>query len=275
MKEIGAIGEGFDGSVWWMRRRGPRHTHRHDEPEINLVTRGRATYVLADRRYDLRKNTQVWLFADQDHVLFDESPDFEMFILIFRRSLVQQLCTTPRTRLLLQSNPTGELCKLLNDESAAQLRSLFKQLHEAKHDPPRFNAGVAYALLAAWDAHLSADQVLGQNVHPAVERAARIIQAEAEPMSLDAIAEQVGLSASRLSRLFHQQAGVSLVEFRQRQTLQRFFRLFGDGQHKTMTAAALEAGFGSYPQFHRVFKQLTGKTPQQYRREVVSGNHQL
>jgi AraC-like DNA-binding protein len=42
-----------------------------------------------------------------------------------------------------------------------------------------------------------------------------------------------------------------------------------------MTAAALEAGFGSYPQFHRVFKQLTGKTPQQYRREVVSGNHQL
>jgi AraC-like DNA-binding protein len=244
--------------------------HRHDEPEINLVTRGRATYVLSDRRYDLRKNTQVWLFADQDHVLLDESPDFEMFILIFRRDLVQQLCTTDRTRPLLQSNPGGELCKLLSDDSAAHLRSLFKQLHEAKHDAPRFNAGIAYALLAAWDAHLSADQVLGTDVHPAVERAARIIQAENDPISLDDIAEQVGLSASRLSRLFHQQAGISLVEFRQRQALQRFFRLFGDGQHKTMTAAALEAGFGSYPQFHRVFKQLHGKTPAQYRREVVT-----
>jgi AraC-like DNA-binding protein len=243
--------------------------HRHDEPEINLVTRGHATYVLSDRRYDLRKNTQVWLFADQDHVLLDESPDFEMFILIFRRSLVQQLCTTERTRPLLQSNPSGELCKFLNEESAAQLVALYKQLYEAKDDPPRFNAGIAYALLAAWDAQLSADQVLGQDVHPAVERAARIIQAEADPISLDQIAEQVGLSASRLSRLFHQQAGVSLVEFRQRQTLQRFFRLFGDGRRKTMTAAALEAGFGSYPQFHRVCKQLTGKTPAQYRREVL------
>jgi AraC-like DNA-binding protein len=270
MKELANIAEGCDGNVWWMRRRGVRHMHRHDEPEINLVTRGRATYVLADRRYDLRKNTLVWLFADQDHVLFNESPDFEMFILIFRRSLVQQLCTSERTRPLLQTNPSGELCKLLSDESAGQLRTLFNQLHEAKHDPQRFNAGIAYALLAAWDAHLSADLVLGQDVHPAVERAARIIQAEPEPVSLEQIAEQVGLSASRLSRLFHQQAGISLVEFRQRQSLQRFFKLFGDGQHKTMTAAALEAGFGSYPQFHRVFKQLTGKTPQQYRREVAA-----
>ncbi len=269
MKEVGNIAAGLDGSVWWMRRPAPRYTHRHDEPEINLVTRGHATYVLSDRRYDLRKNTQVWLFADQEHVLLDESPDFQMFILIFRRSLVQQLCTTERTRPLLETNPKGELCKLLNDESAAQLVALFKQLHDAKHDPARFNAGIAYALLAAWDAQLSADQVLGQDVHPAVERAARIIQAEPEPISLDQIAEQVGLSASRLSRLFHQQAGVSLVEFRQRQTLQRFFRLFGDGRKKTMTAAALEAGFGSYPQFHRVCKQLTGKTPAQYRREVM------
>ncbi|HTL29919.1 MAG TPA: AraC family transcriptional regulator [Tepidisphaeraceae bacterium] len=269
MKEVANIAPGSDGSIWWMRRRGPRHMHRHDEPEINLVTRGHATYVLSDRRYDLRKNTLVWLFADQDHVLFNESPDFEMFILVFKSSLVQRICKSDRTRLLLERNPTGELCKLLRDDSASELRTLFKQLHDAKQDQLRFNFGIAYALLTAWDAHLSAQQVLGTDVHPAVERAARIIQAETDPLSLEDIAEQVGLSPSRLSRLFHQQSGVSLVQFRQRQNLERFFRIYGDGQTKTIMAAALQAGFGSYPQFHRVFKQLVGKTPAQYHQELT------
>lgn len=271
MKEAANIDVGLDGAIWWMRRRGLRHVHRHDEPEINLVTRGHATYVLSDRRYDLRKNTQVWLFADQDHVLFDESPDFEMFILVFRRSLLQRICKTDRTRLLLQRNPGGEMCKLLSDESAAALSTLFKQLHEAKSDAPRFNAGIAYALLAAWEAQISSDQVIGKDVHPAVERAARIIQAESEPLSLQQIADQAGLSPSRLSRLFHQQSGISLVKFRQRQALQRFFRAYGKGREKTLLAAALEAGFGSYPQFHRVFKQLVGKTPADYHRELMRG----
>jgi AraC-like DNA-binding protein len=210
----------------------------------------------------------VWLFADQDHVLFNESPDFEMFILIFRNSLVERLCNTPRTRALRERNPGGDWCKLLPDTAATELRTLFKQLHEAMNDVTRFNAGIGWALLTAWEKHQSAQQVLGQDVHPAVERAARIIQAESEPLSLEDIADQVGLSPSRLSRLFHQQSGVSLVQFRQRQTLERFYRLYGNGRHKTMIAAALEAGFGSYPQFHRVFKQHTGKSPASFRREL-------
>jgi AraC-like DNA-binding protein len=33
-----------------------------------------------------------------------------------------------------------------------------------------------------------------------------------------------------------------------------------------MLDAALEAGFGSYPQFHRVFKRVIGCSPGSYRR---------
>jgi AraC-like DNA-binding protein len=32
-----------------------------------------------------------------------------------------------------------------------------------------------------------------------------------------------------------------------------------------MLDAALEAGFGSYPQFHRVFKRMMGHSPMQFR----------
>jgi transcriptional regulator GlxA family with amidase domain len=42
------------------------------------------------------------------------------------------------------------------------------------------------------------------------------------------------------------------------------------GQRMTMITAALEAGFGSYPQFYRVFTRLTGQSPNTYRRRLAA-----
>jgi AraC-like DNA-binding protein len=49
--------------------------------------------------------------------------------------------------------------------------------------------------------------------------------------------------------------------FRNQQRLQRFLRLYGTGRRTTALAAALEAGFGSYAQFYRVFRQQAGRSP--------------
>jgi AraC-like DNA-binding protein len=71
----------------------------------------------------------------------------------------------------------------------------------------------------------------------------------------------VGLSAPHLSRLFNTQMGLSITRFRNQQRLQRFVRLYGNGRRTTALAAAHEAGFGSYAQFYRVFRQETGRSP--------------
>ncbi len=55
-----------------------------------------------------------------------------------------------------------------------------------------------------------------------------------------------------------------MVDFRNRIRLGRFFNLYGTGQRHTMLHAALEAGFGSYPQFHRVFKRELGCSPRSH-----------
>jgi AraC-like DNA-binding protein len=69
------------------------------------------------------------------------------------------------------------------------------------------------------------------------------------------------LSPSHLSRIFKAQTGVSIGGFRNQQRLQRFLALYGRGRRTTALAAALEAGFGSYTQFHRVFREQTGRSP--------------
>jgi len=43
---------------------------------------------------------------------------------------------------------------------------------------------------------------------------------------------------------------------------------YGSGNRWNMTQAALASGFGSYAQFHRVFKRHFGFGPAEYRRRV-------
>jgi AraC-like DNA-binding protein len=242
--------------------------HHHDELELNLVVRGKARYLVNDRRYDLRRNTMIWLFRGQAHVLLDQSADYRMWIGVFKTDVLKRLCSTPELKTLLAPDPPGRFARQLGNAAAERIAQIFAEIAGCETtDTPRHNAGLAYALLSAWHAHAQTDEVTQTfDIHPAVERAAKILQQPGEAPALNQLADEAGLSPSRLSRLFKQQTGVTLVGYRQRIAIERFLKIYGTGQRINMLAAATEAGFGSYPQFHRVFKQIMGTSPADYRR---------
>lgn len=259
--------EGRDGRLWLHQPRGYVHpVHHHDELELNFVVRGTGRYLLGDRRYDIRRHSLVWLFSRQDHVLLDTSPDYAGWIVCFRPELVKRACRQPEARLLLDPDPPGWFCRQVPERRALELHALLENLLTALPDAPRFNFGVGFALLSAWRAYLEADEMApAEDVHPAVERAAWILRDRHGALDVPVLARQAGLSADRLSRLFKQQMGVSLTEFRNRLRLRRFFELYGAGHAQGMLGAALKAGFGSYPQFHRVFRRHVGSSPRAWR----------
>lgn len=255
----------YDGAIWYYRNVGRRFPmHRHAELELNLTVRGRATCLVEDRKYILRRQTMAWLFPAQSHVLLDQSVDFEMWIFVWRPRLVRRVASGT----LRKNDPHGEFCRRLGESPFRRLAGLFQEVRSAETDVARFNAGLAYALLTAWAGFCEADaRAIGVEVHPAVESAARLLRDD-PTLPLGDLAARAGLSESRLSRLFHDQTGVTLVDFRNRQRLDRFLALYGDGLRRTMMESALEAGFGSYPQFHRVFTRLIGCSPLAYRRKL-------
>ena len=77
------------------------------------------------------------------------------------------------------------------------------------------------------------------------------------------IAARLDISLSRLARVFKAQLGMSLVEYRNRLRLERFSVLMDQGRMNLLDAA-LAAGFGSYAQFHRVFRALRKTSPSDY-----------
>jgi AraC-like DNA-binding protein len=240
--------------------------HRHAELEFNLITQGAGLYLLANRKYQIRRGDLLWLFPAQEHVLIEQTPDFEMWIGVFKPKAVRRIATDANTKVLRQANPAGEYCRRLTQRDLARLDALLAEVAAAHDRPGLFNAGLSYALLSAWQYFEHAADVPVHDVHPAVERAARLIRDETTTLSLEELARRAGLSPTRLSRLFKQQTGVALVDFRNRQRIESFLRLYGTGQRLTMLDAALAAGFGSYPQFHRVFKRVIGCSPGSYRR---------
>jgi AraC-like DNA-binding protein len=202
-------------------------------------------------------------------VLIEQSSEFEMWIAVFRRKVVKRTATDADALALLQPSLASEACRRLAQADLARLENLVAELAGSHEHSGLFNAGLSYALLHAWQCFERATEVAVHDVHPAVERAARLIHDQAASLSLDEMARHAGLSPARLSRLFKQQTGFAMADFRNRKRLERFFDIYGTGQRHTMLAAALEAGFGSYAQFHRIFKRNAGCSPGEYRRKLA------
>ncbi|HET8872029.1 MAG TPA: helix-turn-helix domain-containing protein [Aquabacterium sp.] len=93
-----------------------------------------------------------------------------------------------------------------------------------------------------------------------VEEAIRLIRASlSENTSVDEIANQVGLSASRLAEVFKAVTGVPIRRFR---LWQRVLATAAQLKHATsLTDAAMAAGFADYAQFSRTYRLLAGGNP--------------
>lgn len=95
-----------------------------------------------------------------------------------------------------------------------------------------------------------------------------LAEVEREPqLSGEELASRFRVSAGHLARTFKAEVGTSLVDYRNRLRLERFFNVMRSGQ-ANLNEAALRAGFGSYAQFIRVHRQVTGFAPREY---AVSG----
>jgi len=107
--------------------------------------------------------------------------------------------------------------------------------------------------------HPLPDEIAGGTV---AERALRAL--ERDPVVTgERIAIEMGISPGHLARSFKSEMGVSLVEYRNRLRIERFLRSVQQG-NESLLRAALDAGFGSYAQFFRVYRKLLGTTPREH-----------
>ena len=221
-----------------------RPRHFHAEPELNLVTRGSATFGIGDEQITLARGDVVLFHPGQDHVLLSASADLGLFAVALLPELALRVCgalspvrsrgfrmseseTSAAEEALSQLGGTGG-----GGEVEVPLAELFRSA--------RARSAQTHVLSRLALQHLNADpSVSGEQLGSAVR---------AQP--------------SALSRHFHDDMGIRLVEYRARLRLISFVHWVDQGH--SLGRAALDAGFGSYAQCHRVFQSALGCSPRHY-----------
>ena len=100
--------------------------------------------------------------------------------------------------------------------------------------------------------------------HPIVQKTIEML-ARDPSLTGKEIAASLDVGISQLVRWFKADLHMPLVEYRNRLRLERF-QVLVDAGEANLLEAARSAGFGSYAQFHRVFRTVYGAAPRDYLR---------
>ncbi|WP_174296288.1 AraC family transcriptional regulator [Sphingomonas bacterium] len=235
-----------------IRRTGPGISplwHYHQEIELNLVTAGKGVYFLDSAHYDLSPGRLVWMLPNQSHRLLP-GPDLQMWVLT---------CSTERLERSLLDDAARHASRILARDDAIALDRVFAHVSQESDEPQLYRVGLEYALRSALHISMSGPEAAQAPLHPAVLTALRVLRNAPDIPNAAALAQRCGVSAVYLRELLAEQTRRGFVEWRSRFRLERFQLIYprcGD-----LLTAALEAGFGSYTQFHRVFLSIVGTTP--------------
>jgi AraC-like DNA-binding protein/ligand-binding sensor protein len=187
---------------------------------------------------------------------------------------------------------TGQVA--LRKPTAAQFGKITKQLvewgvtvdlrkledayyHSRCLSPQQYSAMVK--LLETFAKHLSlvANQIIVQEEEaesPLVRRArAYILANQADPIDLAKVAQAMHVSTFYFCKLFKKATGLTFTEYLSRVRVEKAKHLLLN-PHLRISEIAYDVGFQSLTHFNRVFRQVVGQSPSDYR-EAKSVRHML
>lgn len=261
-------------------------SHSHVELELNLVVRGTISYVVGGRRFTFGPRSLLWLFPSQEHQVVARTSDAQSYVAVFKPDLIARSCRSRAYAGLKRSEPEvdGILHTILLPHAFDLVRKTMASLMDGAPDPDvlnreagfgaasgftyehadadGLNAGLHHLLLLCWR-HQRAGEEFSAPIllHPSVRKALQLLGEGGLDLNLRSLARRCGASEWHLSRMFSQQIGVPLTEYRNGVRLDHFLELNRRNTQQTLIECVLSAGFGSYAQFYRVFTKAYGCGP--------------
>jgi len=230
---------------------GRRPRHFHDEPELNVIVSGSATFAVGDGVVTASAGELLAFPSGQDHELLGASPDLYLYALGLDPLYSAEVLgpkALPITPLHVRLG-ARELATVL--EHAARIVDQ-RSVHQL---------GAELWQRVEWLGRRAATSS-GRGTHVLTRRALARMAASPE-LGLEGLAQELAVQPSEISRHFHRDMGMTLVRYRMRSRLLDLIRYMDAGERDLMSAASA-VGFGSYSQCHRTFQSELGCAPRQF-----------
>ena len=246
--------------------------HHHSLYEMLYISKGKVQYGIEDKKYDLNAGDFVLIAPNILHKLLKivEEP-CERIILTFTKKFIdtfktentdlsvifQKIASSNNHKLTVLPAFKEEIADTLN-----KMQGLF--LSKEYGDDILFKAYFAQLLVRMNKevSFIENEDELNENnniIHKARMFAINNLD---KKISVSDIASEVGLSVSRLSHLFKEKTGISLLKFLNKKRLTRAKDLLKNGYSITNTAN--KCGYQDYTSFIRAFTKEYGISPTQY-----------
>jgi two-component system, response regulator YesN len=98
-----------------------------------------------------------------------------------------------------------------------------------------------------------------------------IVEHSHEDISLDALANKVGLSPIYISKMFKEKLGVNYIDFLTDCRIEKAKILLADSE-KSLKEITFEIGYHDPNYFSKVFKKMCNISPTEYRKTLLSKN---
>lgn len=249
--------------------------HAHDRAEIMYLLRGKCRIQLfeGERERELTLGVGEFVFIDAGvvHALqVDESCYMVNVEFAFREDppllTMEMLSASAALREWLHS---ARACQCGKDRSGA----LYAAMSAVVDDFSRAGEGdVALREMHVGQMLIHTAGALADSGSPGkglvyVRQCARILSERmGEEIRVGDIADELGVSAAYLQRLFRQVHGMTIIDYLNRLRIDRA-RLLLINTDEPVVDIAMEAGFNNRQHFTRVFTALEGMPPRQYRLE--------
>lgn len=230
-------------------------SHLHKQIEIMVCFQGKMKVTCDFCTYELRSGDWLVVLPECEHS-YVEAEDFKGAMMIFHPKLVSHLSLFFKKKLIM---PVIQEKDSLLTECMARLMELKSQ--------PKAGAlvkGCLYVILGS----LFEKCTFSENVssgEPVMQKLLDYLAEHfTEEMTLHSLAEQFGLSHSYLSHLFQNKLGCSFLKYLHMLRVDYAGYLLKNTDD-TITEICYACGFSTQRTFNRVFLQMTGCTPGQYR----------
>jgi AraC-like DNA-binding protein len=146
-------------------------------------------------------------------------------------------------------------------DAVVRLARLLDSPSEARHLTPLVTREIVYRLLIGEQgARLSQVAVLGGATHPIADAVERLRTAYDQPLRIEDVARDLGMSVSGFHHHFKAVTGMSPLQFQKQLRLQEARRLML-GEQMDAAAAGYRVGYGDASHFNREYKRMFGAPP--------------
>lgn len=251
--------------------------HWHQCCEIMFVHGGQGNVVVNQQMYDIRRGMLFFFQPYQLHRIYSEvSPacPFERSIFYIDPHVAENLLVGfTKRKALFTTLWRGEItyCAIDLEDRVEIVEWILEQYdHNKKSNPSENTEDISMLILQLLSIIKTGVQQIFQSGERRTLRYPEKIMSFIEEhyheeVNLDQLAEEIHLSKSYISRIFHQETGGRLVDYLTARRIKQACRLLGTTD-LPVEQIGIIVGFPNASYFNHLFKKVLGTTPLKYRK---------